>query len=119
MRVLAFEDSYDVEALLTSGGVDFEALQFEQRWNTEDALQVIADFKPDILLLDHFIPPLKGLEVLNLVNVAVEAGHIERPDTIVGMSSASFANRRMEKSGADHAVIKFDLASLDLWPRLE
>ena len=119
MRVLAFEDSYDIEALLTSGGVDVEALQVEQRWNTEDSLHVSADFKPDVLLLDHFIPPLKGLEVLNMVNVAVEEGHIERPDTIVGMSSASFANRRMEKSGADHAVIKFDLASLDLWPRLE
>jgi len=117
MRVLAFEDSYDVEALLTSGGVDFEALQFEQRWNTEGALQVISDFKPDVLLLDHFIPPTKGLEVLRQLNAAVSAGEVERPELVVGMSSASMANTRMLNEGADHGILKYSLATLDFWPR--
>ena len=117
MRVLAFEDKEDIEALLISGGVDFSKLNFEQRWNSENAIDVIHDFAPDILLLDHFMPPMRGLAVLEAVNEAAESGELERPATIVCMSSAGFANRAMSDAGADVAVLKFDLASLDLWPR--
>ena len=58
MRVLAFEDHYDIEALLTAGGVNTDNLTFEQRWNSSDALEHIRRFKPDVLLLDHYMPCL-------------------------------------------------------------
>ena len=117
MRVLAFEDSFDVQSLLISGGVDLAQIEFKQLWNTEDWLNEINDFKPDILLLDHFIPPTKGLEVLQLLNVEVANNGFKRPATIIGMSSSSMANQRMLQFGAEYGIVKMNLPELDIWPR--
>jgi|TARA_B110000196_G_C21107136_1_gene645785 response regulator of citrate/malate metabolism len=117
MRVLAFEDSYDIEALLKAGNVDTSQITIEQKWNSKDAVAVINDFSPDILLLDQFMPPFKGLEVLRMVNDAVGAEELNRPDQIIGISSAGFANRAMLNDGADHAILKFNLANLNIWPK--
>jgi CheY-like chemotaxis protein len=117
MRVLAFEDSYDIERLLDSGGVDVGVIEILQHWDTKSAVQRIRTYAPDILLLDHYIPPNKGLEVLRSLNKAVQYGELDRPPTIVGMSSASMANLKFSDEGADHSIIKFDLAKLEFWPR--
>ena len=50
MRVLAFEDSYDIEALLSSGNVDTNRFTIEQKWDSKDAIETIKEFKPDMLL---------------------------------------------------------------------
>ena len=41
MRVLAFEDHYDIQAMLAAGGVNTDALVIEQRWNSTDAVERI------------------------------------------------------------------------------
>ncbi len=117
MRVLAFEDGWDISELLERDGVDVSALEIVQHWDSQDFLERIREFTPDVLLLDHFIPPTKGLEVLRQLNAAVSAGEAERPELIVGMSSASMANTRMLNEGADHGILKYSLATLDFWPR--
>ena len=117
MKVLAFEDSFDVQSLLISGGVDITQIEFKQLWNTEDWLNEINLFNPDILLLDHFIPPTKGLEVLQLLNVEVANNGFERPSIIIAMSSSSMANQRMLQFGAEHGILKMKLPELDIWPR--
>ncbi len=117
MRVLAFEDSYDIEALLNSGNVDTSQITLEQKWNSEDAVSVIKEFAPDILLLDQFMPPFKGLEVLRMLNDAVSAETVKRPDQIIAISSAGFANRAMLDAGADQGILKFNLANLDAWAK--
>ncbi len=119
MRVLAFEDSYDIEALLTAGGVDIKSLEIIQRWDSDQFLVHIEQFAPDVLLLDHFMPPTSGLDVLKGVTEAAANGKLERPSRIVGMSSARFANDAMLAAGADDAIVKPRLATLDLWPRPE
>ena len=50
MRVLAFEDMYDIEEMLVSAGIKTENFIIEQRWNSSDALEHIRTFGPDILL---------------------------------------------------------------------
>ena len=115
MRVLAFEDSYDIEALLSSGNVDTNRFTIEQKWDSKDAIETIKELKPDILLLDHFMPPLKGLDVLRELILAVERGELIRPQTIIGISSAGFANQAMLNAGADDAITKFKIASLEIW----
>jgi len=112
MRVLAFEDHYDIEAMLTAAGVDVEQLVIEQRWNSADALDHIRRFQPDVLLLDHYMPPQSGQQVLE----ALLASEVTRPKTIVAMSSATSKNDAMVALGADVGVVKFDLSTLDLWP---
>ena len=67
MKVLAFEDSVDIEALLISGGVNLSDIEFKQYWNSGDFLEKIRDYAPDILLLDHYMPPFRGLSVLKML----------------------------------------------------
>ena len=76
MRVLAFEDSYDIEKILVKGGVDLSDWELLQYWNTMDCFDRVEEFKPDLLLLDHYIPPIKGLEVLRGLLELVAANQI-------------------------------------------
>ena len=112
MRVLAFEDHYDIEAMLTAAGVDVKQLVIEQRWNSADALDHIHRFAPDVLLLDHYMPPQSGYLVLE----ALLASEVPRPSTVVAMSSDPEKNNAMVALGADVGIVKFDLSSLDFWP---
>jgi len=111
VRVLAFEDHYDIQAMLTAGGVDVERFVIEQRWNSTEALDHIRRFQPDVLLLDHYMPPLSGHQVLS----ALLASDVPRPTTVVAMSSDSAKNDAMVRLGADIGVVKFDVAKLALW----
>ena len=111
MKVLAFEDSVDIEALLISGGVNMANVEFKQYWDSQNCLERISKYSPDILLLDHYMPPIKGLDVLR----RLLASEIDRPVTIIAMSSASMANNAMLKIGADIGIVKFELATLDVW----
>ena len=111
MRVLAFEDHYDIEAMLTAGGVDVERFVIEQRWNSADALDHIHRFAPDVLLLDHYMPPLSGHQVLS----ALLSSDVSRPTIVVAMSSDPTKNDAMVALGADIGIVKFDLPGLALW----
>ncbi len=115
LRVLAFEDSVDIEALLLSGGVDMSQVHLTQHWTTDDALSRIEAWAPDVLLLDHFIPPATGLEVLQ-AHLASTAKGSRRAPTIVAMSSEPRCNEAMVNAGADGGVLKHRLATLPFWP---
>ena len=115
MKVLAFEDGYDIEAMLISGSIDMINLEFVQHWTSTDFLQKIKQFSPDVLLLDHFMPPTRGYDVLVALNDAVKRGEIKRPNKVIAMSSEHRANLKMLSIGADEGIIKFDLATLPIW----
>ena len=115
MRILAFEDSYDIEKILIEGGVDLSDWELLQYWNTMDCFDRVEEFKPDLLLLDHYIPPIKGLEVLRGLLELVAADQIQRPRMILGISSSSAANQAMEYAGADGSIGKFQLANHEVW----
>ena len=116
MKVLAFEDGYEIEALLVSGSVDMTKIDFLQHWNSNNFLDAIKQFSPEVLLLDHFMPPTKGYDMLVALNDAVKRKEIRRPNKIIAMSSEQQANNEMLSIGADDGIIKFDLASLEFWP---
>ena len=77
----------------------------------------IKRFQPDVLLLDHYIPPKSGLAVLEALNVAVEEGSVRRPLYIIGMSSVKRCNDAMLAAGADAAFIKWDVHLWEGWAR--
>ena len=113
MRVLAFEDHYDIESILTAGGVKVSELVIKQNWNSNEALKHIQGVAPDVLLLDHYMPPKTGLQVLE----SLLTSDVNRPQTIIAMSSDTSRNKGMVMLGADIGVVKFQLADLDIWPR--
>ena len=55
MRVLAFEDTYDLEALLCSAKVDLTGVELLQRWDSSTPIQHMIKFNPDVVLLDYFL----------------------------------------------------------------
>ena len=111
MKILAFEDSVNIEALLVSGGVELSNFEFKQYWDSQDYLERISEFSPEILMLDHYMPPTRGLDVLK----GLLASDVKRPDKIVAMSSASMANNAMLNAGADMGIVKFDISKLNIW----
>ena len=113
-RVLAFEDSYAIDEMLTNGGVNTVG-EFKQQWRSDDAVRIIAEFAPDVLLLDYFMPPYTGLQVLKMLNVAVREGTCVRPKYVIGMSSEHRCNVQMLEQGADAGLIKFDLCEWSGW----
>ena len=62
-------------------------------------------------MLDHYMPPTRGLDVLK----GLLTSEVNRPKTIVAMSSASMANNAMLKAGADIGIVKFDISKLEIW----
>lgn len=117
IRVLAFEDSYDIASIL-SHGVEtetYERIQLVQEWTSEDFLEKIERFKPDVLLLDFYMPPHTGLMVLKKLNEAVQEGRIERPKFVLGMSSEALCNNQLTSEGADDAFEKWKIGSWEGW----
>eukprot|EP00241_Pyramimonas_parkeae_P022545 CAMPEP_0114326318 /NCGR_PEP_ID=MMETSP0059-20121206/29656_1 /TAXON_ID=36894 /ORGANISM="Pyramimonas parkeae, Strain CCMP726" /LENGTH=185 /DNA_ID=CAMNT_0001455275 /DNA_START=69 /DNA_END=626 /DNA_ORIENTATION=- len=117
--VLAFEDTYDIEYILKGGGVDLDHMQFVQRWTTDNAVADIREYKPDVLLLDFYIPPYTGLEVLTALNKAVKKGELKRPTFVIGMSSVNYCNRQLVDHGADAGFLKWDVTDWKGWRSLQ
>lgn len=117
-RVLAFEDSYDIKEMLRDARVRYG--HFEQRWNSERCIDAIKEFgRVDVLMLDFYLPPVTGLQVLQQVNEAVASGIIQRPKHIIGMSSVGSCNGRLMQEGADAGFVKWDVGMWDGWARDE
>ena len=70
-----------------------------------------------MLLLDHYIPPLNGLQVLNAVNEAVACDRLQRPKFIIAMSSQASKNAAMVAAGADAGFVKWDVPDWPGWAR--
>jgi len=111
LRVLAFEDHYEIKAMLIAGDINVDGWVIEQRWDSSEALDHIQRFNPDVLLLDHYMPPMSGFEVLD--SLLKSTG--PRPNIVVAISSDPRKNDDMRRLGADISIVKFDLSTLDIW----
>jgi len=104
--------------MMKQDGVKIEEIEFQQQWRTDCAMEVVKEFKPDVVLLDYYIPPFTGLTVLKQLNSAIAEGTVPRPRLIVAMSSQTRCNKEMLSDGADLALLKpRDLVSWSFWPR--
>ena len=115
MRILVFEDTYDIFEMISNFEINLEKIEFKQYWDTKDSIKRISEFNPDVLLLDYYISPKTGLQVLQDLNLAVGEKNVKRPVKIIGISSSSTANSKFLQFGADDSIIKFDLKNLDIW----
>lgn len=115
MRILVFEDTYDILELVTNFGINLENTEIKQYWDTRDHIIRINEYNPDIIMLDYYISPITGLQLLQDINEKVSLEKIQRPKKIIGISSSSTANSKFLKFGADDSVIKFELNKLDIW----
>ena len=114
-RVLAFEDNTDIKQLLDEAGIAYGV--FQQNWTSDNCVDAVAAFKPDVLLLDYYMPPSTGLQVLNALNAAVSAGKLERPTFVLGISSVAACNSKMLAAGADAGYVKWDCPQWPGWAK--
>ncbi|MAK04549.1 MAG: hypothetical protein CMA03_01510 [Euryarchaeota archaeon] len=115
MRILVFEDTYDILEMVTNFDINLDNFEIKQYWDTNNSTTRIKEYSPDVLLLDYYINPINGLQVLQELNLAVSKNQIERPSKVIGISSSSTANSRFLQFGADDSIIKFELNKLDIW----
>ena len=118
MRILVFEDTYDILEMISNFEINTDNFEFKQYWDTNDSTKRINEFNPDVLFLDYYISPKTGLQVLQDLNVEISNKNIKRPNKIIGISSSNTANSKFLQSGADDSIIKFELNKLNIWDNL-
>ena len=90
---------------------------FEQRWTSENAVEALEAFgRVDVLMLDFYLPPVTGLEVLRQVNDAARAGRIERPRHTRG-DERDAGNARLAEQEARTADVKWDVGTWSGWAK--
>jgi response regulator of citrate/malate metabolism len=110
IRVLIVEDDYRVAKLhaeFVAGVPDFEVVGLAH--TASAALETAAGQRPDLVLLDLYLPDANGLEVLRRLRAGPEA-----PDAIVLTAAREMAAvRAAMRGGALHYLIKpFDYEAL-------
>lgn len=66
-KVMLVEDDPDIAVLARIAIEEFGGLQFVHHASGADALDSIAEQKPDLLLLDYRMPGMNGAEVMSAV----------------------------------------------------
>jgi len=103
IKVLHIEDEAEqramLEMLLIERGYEFVFAE-----DGEEGLKKVHDEKPDIILLDHFIPKIKGLDVCKLLKEDPETKHI--PIIIVTACGSKYIEDQCTEAGADGCVTK-------------
>ena len=98
MRVLAFEDSYNIEKILLKVELISVIVNFcniGTQWIASKGLTTSTRLTSS----DHYIPPVKGLEVLRGLLELVSSDKIQRPKLILGISSSSVQMMRWNQRG--------------------
>jgi two-component system phosphate regulon response regulator PhoB len=62
-RILAVDDENDI-LLIVKTALESEGFQVQTAASGEEALEVVADFTPDLMILDLMMPGLDGMETL-------------------------------------------------------
>ncbi len=101
MRVLIVDDSED-SAYIMSQLLGHAGLDVRVAVNGEEALQLTADFKPDVALLDICLPNMDGYEVARRLRTVSGQAQIR----IIVLSGVNIDLERDRLAGIDRHLIK-------------
>ena len=102
-RVLIIDDN-DLNIQLTSFVLDHAAFCVETATDCSDGLQKIADFEPDLILLDIQMPDMDGAALTRRLKSCPSTRHI----AVVAFTAYAMKGdeRRMRKAGCDGYISK-------------
>ena len=80
MKILAFEDSVDIEALLISGGVELSSFEFKQYWDSKNYLEIILNS-----LRHSDVRPLHATYTRSRRTQGITRIRSQRPKTIIAI----------------------------------
>ncbi len=113
-RILIVED----EAFLVSlYKINFENKGLDLRFasNGAEALKMIDDFEPDLVLLDLVMPDMDGFE---FIEHARKAG-CKFPIIVITSLAQDVDERKCIELGAQECLVKSEIEIRDLWKRIE
>ena len=100
-KILLVDDDVDhlsiAKLVLTNRGYTVLVL-----WNTGVLLEVVKDFMPDLIFMDHHMPEMNGREATRLLKSNEATKHIP----IVYFSSAEQLEQLAKEAGADGFLAK-------------
>lgn len=108
-RVLAVDDENDILLILrTALKEDYEVLTAS---NGPDALGMIEDQRPDVVILDMMMPEMDGIEVLEEIRMMPEAAATP-VIFLTGVSDKAKMREALDKGTAYYLVKPFEVVEL-------
>ncbi|KQT35707.1 response regulator receiver protein [Chryseobacterium sp. Leaf405] len=108
-KILVFDDE---KAILDVFTIIFgeNGYEVEISETSHDIIERVADFQPDLILMDNWIPNIGGIEALKLLKENEDFRNIP----VIYISANSDINSLAKKAQADDYIAKpFDLAALE------
>ncbi len=101
-RILVVEDNDDLRRYLMHSLSDTHVIQTAE--NGEEALRLIPDFKPELILSDIMMPGMRGEELCTLIKNDIDTSHIP----VILLTALSDDQSIMEglHTGADRYLVK-------------
>lgn len=102
-KILIVDDNNDV---ITTYGVVLKRLGYEVSvaYNGNECINKIKEEKPDMVILDVFLPGLSGSEVCRLIKKEFQTKDI--PVVAITASMSKITKKRMDEVGADCFLLK-------------
>jgi|WetSurMetagenome_2_1015567.scaffolds.fasta_scaffold1168245_1 two-component system, chemotaxis family, chemotaxis protein CheY len=104
MKVLIVDDSMFIRILikqaLDTGG--FKPLEIKEAGNAEDALPLLREFKPDMMILDLNLPGMSGMELIE----AVKKEGLKIKYGVVTSNRDQAVNQKAKEAGAAFFIAK-------------
>lgn len=115
-KILLVEDDTTLAAVYQSR-LELEGFETKEVNNGEQALSVIQDFKPDLVLLDAMMPKISGFDVLDIIrNTPATANtHV----IMLTALSQPKDKERAENLGVDEYLVKSQVVIGDVIARVK
>lgn len=110
-RVLVVEDNPDM-LLVLSESLEGRGYEVERAGSGEEALEKLANWRPDVILADLGLPDMDGVELLRKVRQQERLAHVPA-FAVTGWGQDSDLRRTKEAGFEGHFVKPVDLDSLD------
>jgi CheY-like chemotaxis protein len=107
-KILLVDDDLDhlsiCKLILTNRGFNILVL-----WNTDVLIEVVRDFKPDLIFMDHRMPQKDGVQATKML----KSNEFTRNIPVIYFSGVEHASRFAAEAGADGFLAKpFNVESL-------
>lgn len=115
-KILLVEDDQALASVYKSR-LELENFEVSHAGNGEDALQVVQEFKPDLILLDAMMPKISGFDVLDILRHTPETMNIH----IIMLTALSQHKdkERAESLGVDDYMVKSQVVIGDVVDRVK